>query len=215
MDYPEKEVVTITDFNKFVNKMCGKLTFCMYKRSLRYFSSTLWKMGGKKCCIHCFDECYFHYISWKLLWSSHTVYVENMLITVWKTSSQVTHLSLHGPFSSERHTTLDWLKSHKRNDVCVPWQRGEYGKRYLSSGMIFIFCLAIASKKRHLSMKDHIYPTSLAFNEAQCRNGVRETAHNRVVCPSREKDVISGRRMKCVSVSFSKCSVADLIPSSR
>ena len=44
-------------------------------------------------------------------------------------------------------------------------------------------------------MKDHIYPTSLAFNEAKCKNGLGAPVHNGVVC---ERDVISGRRVKCV-----------------
>ncbi len=48
-------------------------------------------------------------------------------------------------------------------------------------------------------MKDHIYPTSLAFNEAKCKNGLGEPAHNRGVC---EKDVIPGRRMRCVCVCY-------------
>ncbi len=58
-----------------------------------------------------------------------------------------------------------------------------------------MFCLACASQKRHLSLKDYIYPTSLAFNEAKYGNGLAEPAHNRAVC---EKAATSGRGVKCV-----------------
>lgn len=75
-------------------------------------------------------------------------------------------------FFCEMHNSrLTQKIQEKRNDMCVSWQCDEYGKRYLSCGMIFIFCLACASKKGHLGVKDHVYATSLAFGRAKCKNG--------------------------------------------
>lgn len=121
---------------------------------------------------------------------NHSQYTHNKCCDYCMKCSQTTPLFILFKMHNTRLIQVSQKKSHAH----VPWQQGEYVKRYLSYGMIFIFCLAGASKKRHLSMKDHIYPASLALNEAKCKNGLGEQAHSRVVC---EKDVISAK-MKCI-----------------
>ncbi len=59
MDYLGKgEVLTNTDLNKFVNKIWETYTYCVRRKSLRFFISAHEKWEQKqKCCIYIFVQC--------------------------------------------------------------------------------------------------------------------------------------------------------------
>ncbi len=59
MDYFGKgDVLTNTDLNKFVNKIWKKYTYCVRRKSLRFFISTHGKWEQKqKRCVYIFVKC--------------------------------------------------------------------------------------------------------------------------------------------------------------